>query len=153
MAVLRLPFSISGNGFFDRSKNNDEFLLTRLRIFVLSGSGKYLVLPSPGISLLWQQLITIGPTSKLRSKNILPENDRQKLEYSIRNEANIWLKESDNVINKVEIIGDDNTQNGIKFLTKEFEFIFSFIFAMPGEMMHKNSIGNWNIMEKINVIY
>lgn len=153
MAVLRLPFSISGSGFFDRSKNNDEFLLTRLRIFVLSGSGKYLVLPSPGISLLWQQLITIGPSSKLRSKNILPENDRQKLEFSIKNEANIWLRDSDNVINKVEIIGEEGTPNGIKFLTKEFEFIFSFVFALPGETLYRNSIGNWNIMEKINVIY
>lgn len=153
MAVLKLPFSISGSGFFDRAKYNDEFLLTRLRIFVLSGSGKFLVLPSPGISLLWQQLITIGPTSKLRSKSIFPESDRQKLEFSIRNEANYWLKESDNVINKVEIIGDDSTPNGIKFTTGEFEFIFSFIFAMPGETLHKNSIGNWNIMEKVNVIY
>ncbi len=153
MAVLKLPFSISGSGFFDRSKYNDEFLLTRLRIFVLSGSGRFLVLPSPGISMLWQQLITIGPTSRLRSKNIFPENERQILERSIRNEANFWLKDSGNNISRVEIVGDDNNQNGIKFTTEGFEFIFSFVFAMPGETLHKNSIGNWNIMEKVNVIY
>lgn len=153
MAVLKLPFSISNSGFFDRSKFNDEFLLTRLRIFVLSGSGRFLVLPSPGVSLLWQQLITIGPTSKLRSKNIFPESDRQRLESSIRNEANYWLKDSGNFISKVEIIGDDSNPNGIKFTTEGFEFIFSFVFALPGETLHKNSIGNWNIMEKVNVIY
>ncbi len=153
MAVLRLPFSITDSGFFERAKNNDEYMLTRLRVFVLSGAGKYLVLPSPGISVLWHQLITIGPTAKLRSKSIFPDNERQKMEYTIRDEANLWLKESGNSIRRVEIIGDDSTANGIKFVTDEFEFIFSFIFVLPGEALHRNAIGNWNIMEKVNVIY
>lgn len=153
MALLKLPLGLGSGGFFEHSTIDEDYLGARLRVFLLSGSGKYLILPSPGIKVLWIHLATIGPSSKLRSKNILPETKRRILEDSILSEANSWLQLGSKVIKDVEIIGDDKHPNGVVFYTEGFEFIFTLEFALPGKGLLKDSIGNWNVMEKVNVIH
>ncbi len=153
MALLKLPLSISTGGFFEQSSIDEDYLGARLKVFILSGAGRYLVLPSPGIKILWMQLSTIGPTSKFCNKDVFPESERRKLEEAIKREANSWLKIGNNVIKEVKILGNDTTANGIKFMTEGFEFIFTFEFAMVGKGLLSDSIGNWNIMERVNVIH
>jgi len=151
MAFLRLPLELNSAGAFERSATHEDYLQTRLRVFILSGASKYLLLPSPGISSLWLQLTTIGPTSKFCGKDVFPENERRQLEDTIKKEANIWL-EGNEEITDVTIFGDGTVPNGILFRTAELEFSFTFEFAMPGMGRQKGTLGNWNIREHVNVI-
>jgi hypothetical protein len=156
MSVLKLPLRINSSGALERSPTYDDYIQTRLRIFILSGTGKYLLLPSPGISALWLKLTTIGPTSKFCYKDVLPENERRNIEDIIRKEANLWLEmgldDYSDMIEEVKILGDETNANGIVFRTKEFEFAYFFEFAMPGKGLNRTAVGNWNIKELINAI-
>ena len=153
MALLKLPLRFSTGGFFEYSQIDEDYLGARLRVFILSGAGKYLILPSPGIRVMWQQLFTIGPSTKLCSKNVFPESERRFLEDAIKKEANIWLELGKDIIKQVTITGDDKTNNGIIFRTEGYEFVFTFEFAKPGKGLHKDAIGNWNVMERVNVLH
>jgi hypothetical protein len=151
MALLKIPLSINSEGFFVRN-NSENYLAARIKIFVLSGASKFMILPSPGISTLWQQLVTIGTTSKFCGKDVFPENERYKLEMIIKNEINDWIQEFEEEILHVSIVGDDQEPNGIAFRTIESEYKYSIEFVKIKDRKNDNFIGNWRIREKINVI-
>lgn len=149
MSYLKIPFSISNDGFLVR---NDDYNLiqSRLRVFVLSGAGKFQILPSPGISSIWLKLTTMGQTSKLCMKGVLSEDERKKLENVIKSEVNYWLKELKIDVYKVVVLGDDKEPNGIAFYVKGSEYKYYFEFT-NNYINRKRIIGNWSIKEIHNV--
>jgi len=156
MAYLKLPLSINKDGVFELSTSKNDFIKSRLRIFVLSGSGRYLYLPSLGIASLWNKLTILGKNTKFTNKDVFPEDERKKLELLIREEVNNWLSIENNFFDKiisVKIVGDTKTNNGIIFKFVDNEYIFEFIFENYNSKKNYNKIGNWIIQESINVVF
>jgi hypothetical protein len=138
MALLRLPLTISASGVFERADSEEDSLVARLRLFLLSGMGQYLRLPSPGIRALWVQLYTMGPSARFR--DVFMQEERETLENTIRDEINIWLEEIATV-HEVSLTGDEVVDNGIRFVSDRGEALFRFKYARPG------TVGCWNITE------
>ncbi len=139
MALLHLPLTITPSGVFERVESQENSLDDRLRLFLLSGMGQYLRLPSPGIRALWIQLYTMGPSARFR--DVFPPEDRETLENSIREEANVWLEETASVL-EVKLLGDELEDNGIRFVSDRRDTLFRFKYAKPG------TVGCWNITEE-----
>ncbi len=139
MALLHLPFTVSPSGVFERADNEENTLDERLRLFLLSGMGKYLRLPSPGIRALWVQLYTMGPSARFR--DVFPQEERETLQETIREEVNVWLEETA-VVQEVMLLGDELEDNGIRFVSERRNTLFRFKYARPG------TIGCWNITEE-----
>jgi len=139
MALLHLPLTIAPSGVFERTDREENSLDERLRLFLLSGMGQYLRLPSPGIRTLWVQLYTMGPSSRFRD-TFAPE-ERETLENTIREEVNVWLEETATVL-EVSLIGDELEDNGIRFVSERRDTLFRFKYARPG------TVGCWNITEE-----
>ena len=76
------------------------------------------------------------------------KTDKEKSEKKIKNEVNYFLGKMNFTIDEVIIIGDEFNPNGIIFKNTKYEFIFTFEFALIGKGLKKDSIGNWNIIEK-----
>ena len=110
---LHLPLTLQPSGFLERAGTEEDLVGRRLRVFVLSGVGEYLRLPSPGIRSFWIQLISIGVSSRLRDV-LDPGDERTKLEEIILEEVNHWLGRLPE-IQSVEILGDLENENGIAF--------------------------------------
>lgn len=151
MKTFSIPLKISNSGFFELDKFQNEFLINRLKIFLFSGDLRCLNLPSKGIYTFWQNINVLGPSSKFCDRDVFNDQTRALIESQIRNEFNNWME--DDIVETVTIIGDENNKNGIVFRTKELEVAFNFEFAMIGRGLMKNSIGNFNIIEVVNVIY
>ncbi len=139
MALLHLPFTISPSGVFERADSEENTLDERLRLFLLSGMGQYLRLPSPGIRALWVQLYTMGPSARFR--DVFPQEERETLQETVREEVNIWLEETA-AVQEVTLLGDELEDNGIRFLSERRDTLFRFRYARPG------TIGCWNITEE-----
>ena len=151
MTAFALPLQLNPSGFLEIDKYLQDFLQSRIRIFIFSGDQRYLKLPSPGIFHFWQKINILGPTGKFCDKDIFPIKERVNLENSIKNEFNDWYR--DIMINEVKIVGDVNTTNGIIFRNSQMEYCYLFEFCVQGRNLLKNSIGNYNIIEIANVIY
>ena len=136
MALLHLPLTVSSSGVFERAESEENSLDERLRLFLLSGMGQYLRLPSPGIRALWVQLYTMGPSSRFR--DAFAQEERETLENAIREEVNLWLEETATVL-EVSLVGDEVEDNGIRFVSERRDTLFRFRFARPG------TVGCWNI--------
>jgi hypothetical protein len=136
MALFHLPLTISPSGVFERAESEENSLDERLRLFLLSGMGQYLRLPSPGIRALWVQLYTMGPSSRFR--DTFPQEERETLENTIREEVNLWLEETATVL-EVSLVGDELEDNGIRFVSERRDTLFRFKYARPG------TVGCWNI--------
>ena len=149
MAVLHLPLTLTPTGVFERAGTEENIVGSRLRLFILSGAGEYLRLPSPGIRALWIQLYNMGITA--RFCDAMREDERKPLEATILNEVNFWMEDIANIVD-VKFLGDDHTDNGILFETKTRQFIFSFHYARTGHGLQKGAVGPWNIVESSNVI-
>lgn len=149
MALLHLPLTLSSGGAFERATSVDDTIGSRLRLFLVSGMGEYLRLPSPGMRALWTRLYTMGTSS--RFCNLLEPQDRKQLERTIKEELNIWL-EGAATIGEVKILGDEREENGIRFKTATQVFEFRFLFARAGRGLGSSAIGSWNIMETSNAI-
>jgi hypothetical protein len=139
MALLHLPLTITPSGVFERAESGENNLDDRLRLFLLSGMGQYLRLPSPGIRALWIQLYTMGPSGRFR--DVFSPEDRETLENTIREEANVWLEETASVL-EVKLLGDELEDNGIRFVSDRRDTLFRFKYARPG------TVGCWNITEE-----
>jgi hypothetical protein len=137
MALLQLPLTISPSGVFERADSEESSLDERLRLFLLSGMGQYLRLPSPGVRSLWIQLYTMGPSSRFR--DTFGQEEREALENAIREEVNSWLEESATVM-EVSLLGDEVEENGIRFVSERRDTVFRFTYARPG------TVGCWNII-------
>jgi hypothetical protein len=146
MAYLKLPLSITFDGFFRRTELDTE-LLQRIKFFVVSGISKFILLPSKGISTLWMHLLTMGQTAKFCSNNIFPEEERNILEEKIKVEINEWLKLDNVKINEVKVIGDEHNPNGLRFKTRENEYIVTFEYERNDMDNSINLYGNWRITE------
>ena len=149
MAVLHLPLSLTSTGILERAGTEENIIGSRLRVFILSGAGEYLRLPSPGIRALWIQLYNMGITARFR--DAMREDELVPLEATLLNEINFWLEDT-TAIYEVKLLGDEQTDNGILFRTKTREFIFSFIYARTGHGLQRGAVGPWNIIEASNVI-
>ncbi len=149
MAVLHLPLTLTPAGVFDRAGTEENIVGSRLRLFIASGAGEYLRLPSPGIRALWIQMYNIGVTARIC--DVLQETQRRSLEDTILGEVNAWFGETARIL-EVKLLGDEQNDNGILFETKNRQFIFAFHFARTGHGLQKGSIGPWNIVETVNVI-
>jgi hypothetical protein len=141
MALLHIPLTIAPSGVFERAENEETSLDERLRLFLLSGMGEYLRLPSPGIRALWVQLYTMGPSARFR--DVFPQEERETLENTIREEASAWLEETATVV-EVKLLGDELEENGIRFVSERRDTLFRFKYAKPG------TVGCWNISEESN---
>jgi hypothetical protein len=141
MALLHLPLTITPSGVFERVESEEASLDERLRLFLLSGMGQYLRLPSPGIRALWVQLYTMGPSARFR--DVFPPEERETLENTIREEANAWLEETATVV-EVTLLGDELEENGIRFVSERRDTLFRFRYARPG------TVGCWNISGESN---
>jgi len=141
MALLHVPLTITPSGVFERAENEEASLDERLRLFLLSGMGEYLRLPSPGIRALWVQLYTMGPSARFR--DVFPQEERETLENTIREETNAWLEETATVV-EVKLLGDELEENGIRFVSERRDTLFRFKYAKPG------TVGCWNISEESN---
>lgn len=139
MALFHLPLTISPSGVFERAETEENSLDERLRLFLLSGMGQYLRLPSPGIRALWVQLYTMGPSSRFR--DAFAREERETLENTIREEVNLWLEETATV-QEVSLVGDEVEDNGIRFVSERRDTFFRFKYARPG------TVGCWNIIEE-----
>lgn len=147
MAFLHLPLSLSSTGIFERATTEENIVGSRLRLFILSGAGEYIKLPSPGIRTLWIHFYNMGTSG--RFCEILEEDKRRSLEKIIKDEVNNWF--SDTIeIKEVEILGNEETDNGIKFQTSDKEFIFTFKLAQSSKGLKSGTIGPWNIIEEIH---
>jgi len=156
MSFLKLPLSLNKSGIFELETNYEDYLISRLRIFILSGASRFLLLPSPGISTLWMKLTTLGASSRFCNKDVFPLQERINLEAAMLKEANLWLEadESKNFeVIDVKIIGDDSTPNGIVFRFEEHQFTFTIEFVPSGRAVKKGNLGNWFIKESVNVVY
>jgi hypothetical protein len=149
MAVLHLPLTLTSSGIFERAGTEENIIGSRLRVFILSGAGEYLRLPSPGIRALWIQLYNMGITSRFR--DAMREDELVPLEGTLLDEVNFWLEDIATIL-EVKLLGDDHTENGISFRTKTRQFIFSFIYARTGHGLQQGAVGPWNILESSNVI-
>jgi hypothetical protein len=143
MAVLQVPLALSPSGTFERAGAEENVVDTRLRIFLLSGMGEYLRLPSPGVRTLWVHLYTMGPSARF-SDSLSPE-DRETLEVTIREELEAWFEGLTSVTD-VRLVGDAREENGIRFVTTTRDTLFRFRYARPG------MIGCWNIIEEAHAI-
>jgi hypothetical protein len=141
MALLHLPLTITPSGVFERAESEESSLDERLRLFLLSGMGQYLRLPSPGIRALWVQLYTMGPSARFR--DVFPQEERETLESTIREETNAWLEETATVV-EVRLLGDELEENAIRFVSERRSTLFRFRYAKPG------TVGCWNISEESN---
>ncbi len=159
MAVLHLPLQITETGTLLMAVDDRDYMRSRIRMFILSGCSKYLTLPSPGIASLWTKITTIGPESSLLGKDVFTVSDRTRLEKKILAEVNIWLGTAGDV-RSLEILGDPlegrkdknryekkKIHNGIKFTTRNSEFIYTFEFRYSGQKPTGLPVGNWNIKE------
>ncbi len=156
MAYLKLPLTINRDGVFDLSTSKNDFIMSRLKIFVLSGSGHYLYLPSSGIAALWLKLSVLGKNALFTNKDVFPEDERKKLELVIKDEANKWFSVDNNFFDEilsVKITGDKDIKNGIIFRFEDNEFIFEFTFENYNSSKTRNKIGNWVIRESVNVVF
>jgi len=149
MAVLHLPLTLTSAGILERAGTEENIIGSRLRLFILSGAGEYLRLPSPGIRALWVQLYNMGITA--RFCDAMREDERVPLEATLLDEINFWLEDIA-PIRDVRLLGDEHTDNGIMFRTKTREFIFSFQYARTGHGLQRGAVGPWNIIESSNVI-
>ncbi len=149
MAVLHLPLTLNQAGVFERASTEENVFGSRLKMFILSGAGEFLRLPSPSIRALWVQLCSMGVSSRFR--DILHEQDRIALENAIKGEANLWFEKTAEILG-VELLGDETNENGILFETKGKEYIFRFHYALPGKGLTKEAVGPWNILESSNVV-
>jgi hypothetical protein len=149
MAVLHLPLTLNSAGVFDRAETEENIVGSRLKMFILSGAGEFLRLPSPGIRALWVQLCSMGVSSRLR--DILQEQERLALEQTIKDEVTVWFAETGEALD-VQLLGDESNDNGILFETKGRQFIFRFQYALPGHGLTNEAVGPWNILESSNVI-
>ncbi len=143
MAVLQVPLSLSPTGTFERSDAEENVVDVRLRLFLLSGMGEYLRLPSPGVRTLWIHLYTMGPSSRFADS--IAQDERETLEVTIREELEVWLEGLTSVTD-VRLVGDEQEENGIRFVTSTRETLFRFRYARPG------MIGCWNILEEAHAI-
>src|SRR5262245_55211410 len=143
MRFLHLPLTLAQNGFFEIAATEENNVGSRLRIFVYSGAGEYLRLPTSGIRDLWEKLYNIGVSSRLC--DVLKEDERRDLEGLIKREVNSWL-DGTVTVTEVSLLGDEQDDNGIKFRTEGKEFIFSFHFVPPAQKS-KSSIGPWQVKE------
>lgn len=156
MAYLKLPITINRDGVFELSASKNDFIMSRLKIFVLSGSGHYLYLPSKGIAALWLKLSVLGKNTRFTNKDVFPEDERKKLEQVIKDEVNNWFTMENNFFDEiisVKIVGDKDTKNGIIFKFEENEFIFEFTFENYNSSKTLSKIGNWVIRESVNVVF
>jgi len=150
MAELHLPLTINPAGVYERATAEENIVGSRLRLFILSGSGEYLRLPSPGIRALWIQLYNLGVSSRFCDS--MKDDERQSLEDSIRSDVNAWLNEVA-TINEVKLLGDEREENGIRFRTGSREFAYHFHYALPGKGRQGDAVGPWNIVESSHAIY
>jgi hypothetical protein len=141
MALLHLPLTISPSGVFERTGSEETSLDERLRLFLLSGMGQYLRLPSPGIRALWVQIYTMGPSARFR--DVFPQEERETLENTIREEVNVWLEETATVL-EVTLLGDELEENGVRFVSERRDTLFRFRYARHG------TVGCWNISGESN---
>ncbi len=159
MPVFQLPLQITESGTLQMAHDDKDYMRSRIRMFILSGCSKYLTMPSPGIAMLWTKITTIGPESSLLGKDVFTANDRIQLEKRILGEVNHWLGKAGNV-RSLEILGDPlkddkdknvnekkKIHNGIKFTTRNSEFIYTFEFRYTGQKPTGLPVGNWNIKE------
>jgi len=149
MAVLRVPLTLTSAGILERAGTEENIIGSRLRLFIVSGAGEYLRLPSPGIRALWIQLYNMGITA--RFCDAMREDERIPLENTLLNEINFWLEDIATIY-EVKLLGDEQTDNGILFRTKTRQFIFSFHYARTGHGLQRGAVGPWNIIESSNVI-
>jgi hypothetical protein len=149
VALLHIPLTLSSSGVFERATTEEDVVGSRLRLFLLSGMGEYLQLPSPGIRALWIQLYTMGISS--RFCDLMEEQERSSLEMTILDELNTWLDGIATIV-EVKLLGDEKDDNGIRFRTETREFVFSFKFARPGAGLGAGSVGSWNILEVSRVL-
>lgn len=150
MSNLSIPLSINNQGVLKTAPANEDQVINRLKFFLLSGIKKHVSLPTPGIELLWSIIMNLGTTSKFLSTGVITIETRKELEESLQKEVNEWLT-GDVEVNKVTLVGDEFNSNGIKFLTANYEYLFSFIFVISGKNVITPTIGNWYIREQINV--
>ncbi len=144
MALLHLPLTLTSAGTFERAGTDENIVDSRLRLFLLSGMGEYLRLPSPGVRALWIQLFTMGPSS--RFCDAIPEGERESLENTIKEELNLWL-DGIATVYEVHLLGNEREENGIRFATESRDTTFHFRFARPG------MIGCWNIIEESHALH
>ncbi len=149
MALLHLPLTLSSVGVFERAGTEENSVGSRLRLFLLSGMGEYLRLPSPGVRAMWIQLYTMGISSRFCDS--MEEQERRTLENAIREELNSWL-DGTAVITDVRLMGNESEENGIQFSTENRLYRFTFRFALPGRGLGAGSIGPWNIIETSQAI-
>lgn len=150
MANLFIPISINENGVLETTGDTETQLMRRLEFFLLSGIKKHISLPTPGIEIFWSMLMTIGPSSKFTNEGVLKPQQRREIQKSITKEVNQWLV-GDIEILDTEIVGNPHEQNGIKFVTIVYEYLFTFEFVIPNKYNKTPTIGNWLINGYINV--
>jgi hypothetical protein len=144
MSLLHLPLSLTLQGSLSRATTEENTIGSRLRLFITSGVGEYLKLPSPGIRALWIQLYTMGISSRLC--NVMEEQKRMELERIIKSEVNAWL-DGIAIIMEVKLLGDEHEKNGVSFTTDSREFKFVFQYIPPGQGTHFGNVGPWKIIE------
>jgi hypothetical protein len=158
MAFLHLPLKIdSRTGYFEIARSEENIIGARLKLFVVSGGGEYLRLPSPGIRDLWIQLNAMGVSSRFSSMLV---DVREELEKNILGEVNSWLEDLDDsiVVNEVRLIptiaGENAgySENGIKFKANNRQYIFTFHHMLSGHGLNTGTVGQWNIIETIDEI-
>ena len=149
MALLHLPLTLSSSGVFERASTEENYVGARPRLFLLSGMGQYLRLPSPGVRAMWQQLYTMGISSRFCDS--MGEQERMTLENAIKQELNTWL-DGTATIAEVKLLGNESEENGIQFATDNREYRFTFRFALPGRGLNAGSVGPWNIIETSHAI-
>jgi hypothetical protein len=150
MAVLHLPLSLTPIGIFERAATEENIVGSRLRLFVLSGAGEYLKLPSPGIRAMWVQFYNMGMSS--RFCDIMEEDRRRSLEQIIKEEVNGWFKDIAD-IHDVKLLGDEREENGIKFRTENKEYIYTFKISRSEKGLKAGTVGPWNIIEATHDVY
>jgi hypothetical protein len=150
MAVLHLPLSLTPIGIFERAATEENIVGSRLRLFVLSGAGEYLKLPSPGIRVMWVQFYNMGMSS--RFCDIMEEDKRRSLEQIIKEEVNGWFIDIAE-IQDVKLLGDEKEENGIKFRTENKEYVYTFKISRSEKGLKAGTVGPWNIIEATHDVY
>jgi len=150
MAVLHLPLSLTPIGIFQRATTEENIVGSRLRLFLLSGAGEYLKLPSPGIRAMWVQFYNMGMSS--RFCDIMEEDKRRSLEQIIKEEVNNWFKDITE-IHDVKLVGDEQEENGIKFRTENKEYVYTFKISRSEKGLKAGTVGPWNIIEATHDVH
>lgn len=150
---LKLPLELDEAGNVLEEELNYMIVLRRLSYLIKIASNFNLpesLLPfTKGLHEVWAHLMVMSVDGKLCNKDILNFDRKITIEAEIKQQINNWF--GDRLIRRVEILGDDNKDNGISLVdnrNNEFRFMFKY-----NEKAYQTTqgLGNWYFIEEMEI--